>query len=351
MKKCPNCKNEVADNAMFCTKCGTKLEEVVEKITEMENVKDEVQEKSVEKQPILQEEMNVQEVEEKQDDVKEQKVDKKEKHQKEKKGNSLGIILGAVCVLAICITICVIVLSKDKGTEIASQTMKTTETATQATTQATTQEKATEEVTETTSAESVASAEGYIVDESMLMSLPGVVGDTYLLSLGNASTEIVWNEIKWENKNPEIVEFDANSGYIKYLAEGTATILATYEGKTYQSTIVVVSKDTSKYPVKIESSMSDVNLKLDGGISYENQLWIDYTVSGEYPDTARFFVQTSNFLNDPLIISSWTDLVYGTFSIGVYPYEKTGKTNVTAILWDPVTKEIYGVNTIPVTVE
>ena len=331
MKVCPKCKKEMVENAMFCTKCGAELEEVsVENVVETPETK--VQE-------LVEEEKKV--------EPKEKKESKKSK----KNGNPWMAVLATICVVVICITICVVVL-KDRGNvadiEEATTQQQTTEVATQ---EVTAPAATTESTTEATTTESSVVTTDYVIDSSMLRNLAGLVGDTYILSFGDYTTDIAWDEIVWENQNPEIVKLDTNTLDIEYLAAGKATILATYQGTTYGCVVVVGEKDPSKYPVAMECELSNLELTLGGEYNGDNYLTIDYTVSGDYPSTAEVLMQTTNFLDDALFISGYTVLSGGTFALDVYPYEGTGDTGITTILWDPVTAEIYGINVLPVSIK
>lgn len=356
MKICPVCKKTITDESIFCTSCGIKLNMVADREYNappiQQNQVNVAQANNKKHAPVKQhEEAESGEITEKTEAQNEKKANKNT----EKKGNSVWImLLVTICVLAICFTVCFVVLHKTnpekesaESVSMVQQVGKNTEVTTKETTQVT------EVLTETMTTETVNSATStdYIVDSNMLSNRVGLVGYKDILFFGDLTTDIPADEVAWENLNPEIVKINQDTWDIEFVKEGKATILATYKGKTYGCTVIVAGRDANKYPVAIESSVSSLELELGGEINGDNRLNIEYTVSGEYPSTAEVTAVTTEFLSDPLIIGGWTVLHEGTFALDVYPYEGIGETELTTILWDSETEKIYGINIIPVSIK
>lgn len=241
---------------------------------------------------------------------------------------------------------------KDKATEKTTQatTEKTTQATTEKTTQATT-EKTTEMTTEATT-EAVVTDDIIWNSKDMMCSPVGFLGYSdsaaYFDGIDSQGFYIQAEGVVWNSLNPDIVSVSSD-GYIEYKAEGVAVITATYEGKVYGQRVSVCVEDESAYPVTITASEDNIELALEGPVSYENMMWVNLDIEGEYPPNSKFTIVYTSW-NDSVIVGSSTDGDHGMEDIGFYPYEKTGMTRINMVLYDTETGEIYGLKFIYVNV-
>lgn len=193
------------------------------------------------------------------------------------------------------------------------------------------------------------------VEDRVYVEPVALVGqETYAFFSPNESYSTTYMDgLEWSSSDTDVAEI-SEDGCIEYVGEGSVTIQATYNGETWESSVVVGTADASEYPLSLSCSEESVDLVLDGDITWEDPLLIDYNITGDVLDLSSLECVVYTELSTPIRICNWPEIEDNGFSVEVYPYSDFGEGGtgtLTTILWDPETETIYGVKVIPIIVE
>ncbi len=108
------------------------------------------------------------------------------------------------------------------------------------------------------------------------------------------------------------------------------------------------SNNASSGDVTLSCDVDYIELTIGEEITYDNQLQLNYTISGDYPSTAITITET--YPNDLLFTGSATDPIGSTYYATVYPYREYGEGTLRTSLLNPDTGEVYATHSIPVKV-
>lgn len=101
-------------------------------------------------------------------------------------------------------------------------------------------------------------------------------------------------------------------------------------------------------PVTLTCDVDSLELTIGEEITYDNQFQLNYTITGDYPDTVIAITKTEpEYL---LLTGSGSDALNGSYFATVYPYREYGEGTLTTSLIDSETEEVYATHSIPIKV-